>query len=299
LQKTLGIIPDPQICFIPQPRFQHGLAFVDGVMQREMLLFPMKRLLRALDDYLRIRQLQCHTLQWQLFDAHRLQAEFSIELSRTQNRWDNLLELSRLKLDQILLENSVFSINLICEDFFEAAPTAQQLFPDENDHLEAAAALIERLQARLGNEALQTLEIRESHWPELAWQFNSNNSVPTNRRSSKSFATTRREYVPIGSEPASMPATVAANNLDDRLTSTSYRPLWLLPQSKPLITRNNQPCWPTPLTLLRGPERIGNHWWQEEENERDYYIARNAAGVVCWIYREHKTDLWFLHGLFS
>lgn len=301
LQKVIGALPDPQLFFTPSPRFQYGLAFIDGIAQRQMLLFPMKRLLQSLDDYLRARQLHCHTLQWQLFDAHRLQAEFSIELSRTHNRWQNLLELSRIKLDQMPLEGMVFSLNLICENFFEAEPNAQALFPDENDRREASAALIDRLQARLGNDALQRIEVQESHWPEMAGQYkNQNRSVPTIRHSSQLFATTRRKYVPIGSGPESVPATVAANNWDDRLASEPfYRPLWLLPHPKPLAVNNNQPYWPTPLTLLRGPERIGNHWWHAEESERDYYIARNARGVVCWIYCEHPTQRWFLHGLFA
>jgi len=264
LQKISGEKPDPQIFFTPAPRFQHGLAFIDGVAQRQMLLFPMRRLLQSLHDYLRVRQLHCHTLHWQLFDAHQVRAEFSIELSRTQNHWHNLLELSRLKLDQVPLPAAVFSINLYCEDFFEALPAAQQLFPDANDQREAAAALIDRLQARLGKESLQRIAVQDSHWPELTWRFEEKNAVPANRRSSR-----------------------------------AHRPLWLLPQPQIISQRDNQPCWLTPLILLRGPERIGNHWWQEETSERDYYIARNARGVICWIFHERETQRWFLHGLFA
>lgn len=303
LQKIDGEKSDPQVFFAPAPHFQYGLAFIDGIPQRQMLLFPMKRLLQSLHDYLRARQLHCHTLHWQLFDAHHVQAEFSIELSRTQNHWHNLLELSRLKLEQVPLTASIFSINLFCEDFFEATPTAQQLFPDENDQHEAAGALIDRLQARLGKDALQRLEMQESHWPELAWR--SENRVPANRRSTVLFATTRRAFseikgVPIGSEASSMTPTVAANNTADRLASVqSIKPFWLLPEAQPLPQRDNQPCWPTPLILLRGPERIDNHWWQEKVQERDYYIARNERGVICWIFHERETQRWFLHGLFA
>lgn len=271
LQKVTGALPDPQFFFTPPPRYQYGLAFIDGVAQRQMLLFPMKRLLQSLDDYLRARQLHCHTLHWQLFDAHNLQAEFSIELSRTHNRWQNLLELSRIKLDQVPLTDSVFSINLMCEDFFEATPNAKQLFPDENDRCEAAHALIDRLQARLGNDALQRIALQESHWPEMAWHNDFNNPIPS-------------------------PCGHASYEIGE---VQKLRPLWLLPQPKPLTHRNHQPYWHSSLTLLRGPERIGNHWWQEETSERDYYIARNSRGVICWIYCERSTQRWFLHGLFA
>lgn len=265
MQKTAGTTADPQLFFKPLPRFQYGLTFIDGVAHRQMLLFPMKRLLQMLDDYLRARQLHCHTLHWQLFDAHYMQAEFSVELSRsgTQNRRNNLLDLSRIKLEQLPLLAAVFSLNLICEDFFEDDPTAQQLFPDENDQHETAIALFDRLQAKLGNNALQRINVQESHWPELAFCFDS----PTilHRRSAP------QPY---------------------------HRPPWLLAQPQLLTQRNGKIIWQTPLTLLRGPERIGNHWWQEADNERDYYIASNTRGVICWIYRERDTQQWFLHGLF-
>ncbi|HET8712031.1 MAG TPA: DNA polymerase Y family protein [Spongiibacteraceae bacterium] len=263
LQKLAGTSPDPQSFFTPAARFQHGLAFIDGVAQRQMLLFPMKRLLQTLDDYLRARQLHCHTLRWQLFDAHRLQVEFSIELSRAQHRWHDLLELSRLKLEQIASIESVFSMQLLCEDFFEQMPSARQLFPDENDQREAAAALADRLQARLGKSALQHLTVQNSHWPESAWCESTDASSP------------------------------------DATAIEALRPLWLLPSPRPLTQRDQQPCWQTPLTLLRGPERIGNHWWQEDACERDYYIARDERGLTCWIYCERVTLRWFLHGLFA
>lgn len=273
LQKLAGAVPDPQAFFTPLPCFQHGLAFIDGVAHRDMLLFPMKRLLQMLDDYLRARQLQGHALQWRLCDAHRVQAEFSVELSRAQNRWPTLLELSRLKLEQITLSASVFAIHLTCEKFFEAIPAPQQLFPDHNDRSEAAAALIDRLRARVGNTALQHIAARSSHWPELAW----------------------RALTPV--------AGAAKNALNDeseqRAASLAQRPLWLLPKPQPLSGHDDQPCWPTPLALLRGPERIGNHWWQEEAAERDYYVARNERGVICWIYRDRVTQRWYLHGLFA
>lgn len=288
LQKVDGKKADPQVFFTPSPHFQHGLAFVDGVAQRQMLVFPMKRLLQSLTDYLRVRQLHCHTLHWQLFDAHRMQAEFSLELSRMQNHWHDLLELSRLKLDQVPLTATVFSINLFCEDFFAAAPTAQQLFPDANDQHEAAAALIDRLQARLGSEALQRITIQESHWPEYSWRSEGVNTAPSNRPPSKSLAT--KNYREM----------ICTNHTADRSASTQFtKPLWLLPQPQSLTERDNHPCWPTPLTLLRGPERIDNHWWQEEKSERDYYVARNERGAVCWIFQNRETQRWFLHGLFG
>src|SRR5690606_22663848 len=158
LQQVWGDCPDPQICFIPTPHFHQGLNFIDGVYDRSMLLFPMKRLINTLCDYLRMRQLHCHTLHWRLFDAHKLQAEIVIELSRAQNTWRTLLELTQLKLDQVVLEGAVFSIALHSSDFFEMAPVSVNLFADADDQRIAGQILFDRLRARLGSDALQQVQ---------------------------------------------------------------------------------------------------------------------------------------------
>ena len=54
------------------------------------------------------------------------------------------------------------------------------------------------------------------------------------------------------------------------------------------------------LELLEGPERIETGWWDGDDVERDYFVARNPAGSLLWIYRERRVPaMWYLHGLFS
>lgn len=265
LQQVWGRAPDPQSLFTPTPYFQQGLNFLDGVYDRAMLLFPMKRLIHALCDYLRARQVHCHILRWQLFDAHHLKAEIIVELSRVQNDWRALLELTQLKLEQVVLEGAVFSISLHSADFFATAPMSTDLFGSADDHLAAGHALLDRLRARLGNDALQQIQPQPSLWPEHA-----------------------ARKVALG--PNDSACTAAAN---------SPRPLWLLPKPQRLRENEGQLFWHTTLTVLRGPERVSSHWWSESANARDYYIARNCDGSLCWIYCDGETRQWFLHGLFA
>jgi protein ImuB len=283
LHQLLGQLPDPQNYFVPEPTFQQGLAFVDGVHQRQMLLFPMKRLLQMLCDYLRVRQLFCHVLRWTIFDAHAQQAEIIIELSRSQNDWQSFLELSRIKLDQVVLREAVFTLNLHSADFFETAPISDQLFPDARDNTEAGHALVDKLKARLGKNALQQLQMRDAHWPEHSWQVTADAQLlVTNKSVIKS---------------------VIKSDLSEIKAPNAPRPAWLLPQPKPLREREGQPLWKSALTLLRGPERVSNHWWRGDQrdgvHERDYYVARTGEGTLCWIFRETKTHRWFLHGWFA
>lgn len=69
------------------------------------------------------------------------------------------------------------------------------------------------------------------------------------------------------------------------------RPLWLLPQAVPA---------PAGLQLESGPERLENGWWEELDVRRDYYTARDRAGLRYWVfaYRGQPGTL-YLHGYFG
>ena len=46
-------------------------------------------------------------------------------------------------------------------------------------------------------------------------------------------------------------------------------------------------------------ERIESDWWGTE-GKRDYFIARHEQnGTLCWVFRDHHSRRWFLHGLFG
>ena len=84
------------------------------------------------------------------------------------------------------------------------------------------------------------------------------------------------------------------------------RPLWLLAEPQPL-DGGDQPRYEGVLELEEGPECIESGWWDGKDIARDYYIARNAAGLRLWVFRERRrrgdaagcTGRWFLHGVFG
>jgi protein ImuB len=61
LQQLTGHLPDPQPFIELKPEFEHSTVFLDGIPDRQMLVFPMKRLLQSLGDYLIARQLHCRS----------------------------------------------------------------------------------------------------------------------------------------------------------------------------------------------------------------------------------------------
>lgn len=67
------------------------------------------------------------------------------------------------------------------------------------------------------------------------------------------------------------------------------RPLWLLPKPRPI----------QPPTLLGPPERIELGWWDGTGAPRDYFVASDTTGRLCWVYRDIEQGNFFLHGLWQ
>ncbi|MEZ8143820.1 DNA polymerase Y family protein [Enterovibrio sp. FF113] len=69
-----------------------------------------------------------------------------------------------------------------------------------------------------------------------------------------------------------------------------------LPPRPSLLHVTPRPLLSRPDTLA-GPERISGGWWDKAPIQRDYFVARNKQGQLCWVFRT-ATGEWFEHGLF-
>jgi protein ImuB len=127
--------------------------------------------------------------------------------------------------------------------------------------------LLERLRARLGDDAVGTLVARDDHRPE--------------RAGCESAMTTMEQAAPRPATPG------------------PPRPLWLLDAPRALRDALEAKPW----VLRDGPERIESGWWDGGDCRRDYFVAENHDGEIVWIYRDHRDGTddgeWFMHGLFA
>lgn len=76
-----------------------------------------------------------------------------------------------------------------------------------------------------------------------------------------------------------------------RGTDHPTRPLWLLEKPQKIQPRR----------ILSSPERIELGWWDEKgpRVQRDYVLAEDQYGRLCWAYREPGSIDWQLHGLWQ
>ncbi len=270
LQQVCGETPDPLPQLNLRPEFDSELHFLSGLSTVAMIRQPVIQLLEELQAFLIQRQLACRHFRWRFFHFDRQASVLEIDLSRPQQRWENFLKLSELKLEQVQLDSAIESIQLYTDALSPVEAESQGLFKElSNNALQETNFLIDKLNTRLGPERLYTLHMQDENLPELQQK-----RIPASSKSKQPDLLTS-------------PATHSASP-----------PLWLCEQALAISTRNEKLYYQGPLDIVSSPRRFDSHWWQTRQ-QRDYFVARHELGAHYWVYFEHRSQRWFLHGLYA
>ncbi|HVF65704.1 MAG TPA: DNA polymerase Y family protein [Casimicrobiaceae bacterium] len=288
LDRATGRQSDPRVRYEPPPSFVSRLELPTSVDDVEALGFALHRLVQEISAWLLARGLGITALSLALLheralarhrDSHCTQVRVAFSApSRTPK---HLMHVVRERLQRLSLPAPVVEIALTSESVAPLSGRNLRLLPGE-EGLVPEVPLVDRLRARLGEDAVQTVMPHAEHRPESA-TFTVGATAPatTTRASSKKRRTAARRAV----EPSFKPA--------------APRPLWLLDVPRPLAARLEREPW----VLREGPERIESGWWDGHDVRRDYYVAESPNGEIAWIYRDHRyaTDdgEWFVHGWFA
>ena len=261
VDRARGMLPDPRPPFMPPERYHGQLELPAPVAEAEALLFGIKRLVVELAGFLQGRGAGVTRLRCDL--VHEDSAPTSIVLGLTSTRQiEHIMNVLRERLAREELPDRVEAIRIVSEETAPLSAKEGDFFPVAVRDGEAGAQLFERLRARLGEDAVRTLELRADHRPERAWG----------------------QTATIGR---------AGPALNHRELS-SIRPLWLFSSPRPL---GADPA-AAEVKLVSGPERIETGWWDSGDVGRDYFVGRNARGEELWLYRDRGGE-WFAHGVFS
>lgn len=269
IERLLGQRPDPQLPWRAPPRFMQTLTLPAETSDTEALLFPARRLLLELEAFLRRQEAGAQQLRWILGHDRQSPTRLELELSAATRDPQHLLVLLRERFARTGLTHPVATLTLELDEICPLAPAAAALDGSDSS-AEDWPQLVERLRARLGNEAVLGLSCLADHRPEHAWH------------------------------PA--PPGLGRAATDTAIRPGAVRPLWLLAEPLPLASEGDIPVLShrERLYLLQGPERIESGWWDGADAARDYYIARDAMHARYWIYRERRAPRrWFLHGHFA
>ncbi|HYL89081.1 MAG TPA: DNA polymerase Y family protein [Burkholderiales bacterium] len=169
LDRALGRLPDPRQFFAPPERFAARLELPAEVSHAEALLFGARRLLVQLEGLLAARQCGVRAFVLALAHLDGSTSEVNVQLASTARDADRLAQLLREKLAVLKLAQPVEAISLSAADFLPFAGRSA-LFGDRAAEAEDWAQLLERLQARLGRDAVHGISAYPDHRPEYAWR---------------------------------------------------------------------------------------------------------------------------------
>jgi protein ImuB len=183
--------------FSTPQQFHSRIELPAEVNEVDALLFPLKRLLIEMDGFLRGLGAGVQSVRIELEQGSKQRESFSVGLLAPEREHQRLLMLISVRLASLKLERSVWAVSVHAEQLQMLSGKQQSFLADSASHRVASQQLLERLQARLGKDKVQTLSLGNDHRPEYAWVL---------------------------------------SNVSQRNAISNYplRPLWLLPQPRPI-----------------------------------------------------------------
>jgi protein ImuB len=261
LDRMLGRCPHPQALYQPPQIFRHRLQLPAEVEQAPALLFALQRLLLELCGWLGGQGAGVQRVDIRLWHREQQVTHLRLGIQSPGRNAEQLTTLLRERLERLELPSPIIEVELYAGETVRLDAASRDMF-DHNSKAEQIN-LLDRLRARLGDQAITGISAVAEHRPEYAWRY---------------------------SDPGD----------SKKHCSSQQRPLWLLPVPRLLITRDGRPQLQGKLRLESSRERIESGWWDERDVARDYFIATNPAGSRYWIYRELTGERgWYLQGLFE
>jgi protein ImuB len=272
----------PRRAFVPRVRFHERCDFEMEIETVVYLQKALEPLIERCSQFLRERQAGVQSLELRL--RHRVIPVTRVRLglatiTSERRRLADVLDekLSRLELaapvrGMELKSGSLQPLPAGSLDAFSGMGGGRGMRAGGVCAGNTAPQLVERLRARLGEQAVYGVVSVPEHRPEAAWR-----RVHELRLTSAMRAGERAGEMRVGEMP---------------------RPVWLLDEPVPLAANLQQLCREGSI-LEQGPERIESGWWDGRDVTRDYYIARQARGARWWVFQQRQTQCWYLHGMFA
>jgi protein ImuB len=264
LDIALGRQCAPRRAFVPRERFRARCDFETEIETVAYLEKALEPLIARCAQFLRERQAGVQALRLKL--RHRAGPDTCVHLglaSITSER-RRLTDVLAHKLGRLELEAPVRGMELISGSLQPLSAASLDVFAGltGTGGRDTAPQLVERLRARLGEDAVYGVVSIPDHRPEAAW---------------------RRVH--------DLPLIGASRGGEQLADHDMPRPVWLL--DAPLSLANG-------LILEQGPERIESGWWDGRGVARDYYVARSTpVGAKLWVFQERQSKRWYLHGVFA
>lgn len=290
LDQALGVSPEPLVIERAAPRYRAWQVFAEPLIDSEGVGHRLPELAERLCGQLERDGQGARHIRLTAFRVDGATTSLEAGLSAPAARTGHLIRLLREKgLERLDLG---FGADALMLSAVKAEPLIlrQGEIEAERDAApgDALAALIDRLQARLGDTAVRTPAPRQSWIPEQAEAW----------------------------------VQAMVGRAQESLACDRPRPILLFDPPEPVETIAEMPdgvparfVWrrvPRRIVKAAGPERLSPEWWRRSPNRnlvrsRDYYRVEDEAGRRYWLFRDglygredaDAKPTWWLHGVFA
>ncbi len=170
LDRLLGQRPDPCKTFRPPDSFSAGMD-IPETAHTQGLIFPLKRLVQELCGVLRARDRGIQVLEIQL-QLNEGTESINLTLQQATRSESHLMMLLRERLERLQLPCPVSHIHIGAAYFLPCVVIQRDLLAEVHpSSLDTDNHVIERLQARLGADAIKGLNCHQDHRPEHSWSL--------------------------------------------------------------------------------------------------------------------------------
>jgi protein ImuB len=258
----------PRRTFVPRERFSERCDFETEIEHVAYLEKALEPVIERCAQFLRRHQAGVQALELRLKHREGPATRVPLGLASITSERRRLGSVLCQKLARLTLKAPVRSMTLISGPLRGLSASSLDAFAGGSTGAarDSAPQLVERLRARLGEEAVYGVCLIPEHRPEAAWR--------------------RVHELHLNAAPG-----VSEGVMERGMP----RPLWLLDEPSPL----------PPPEILQGPERIESGWWDGKGVARDYYIARQSPnarqspGARLWVFQERQSKRWYVHGVFA
>ncbi|MGB0864860.1 MAG: Y-family DNA polymerase [Granulosicoccaceae bacterium] len=200
LDRLRGLADDPQPPFQPPERFEQRLELLQEVENTASLVFPLRRLIETLAAQLIARDCGVKQIALELQHPRLEPTRLPVRLLEPSGDATRLLRVARQQLEQLQLPEPVRALQLSADELLSVVRDGADLFDKSGAGHRGHREVLEQIAARLGEQRVFQLGLRDDHRPECAGQ-----EFPLGQNSNAT-------KVPIVTLP---------------------RPLWLLPEPRP------------------------------------------------------------------
>jgi len=260
LDRLLGIRPDPRPLYQPPERFSSRLELPAEIHACQALLFPLKRLLGELCGVLRGGDRAVQAVRVTLGHEDHDDSLLELGLQSPTQEPGRLTTVLRERLERLRLPQAVREIRVDAPRLLKFSAGQRTLFSDTPaEQQQDIERLAERLQARLGRQAVSGISGVQDHRPEYSWRPRALN------------------------EPAER---------DSPCASLAHRPAWLLPKPR-RCTIGDYEILAGPERIESG------WWDGRDCRRDYFIVRDTHGSLLWAFHEYKPKRGWYLHGIFA